>query len=394
MSIDLGLFVDHTAWLAPRLQDPTRLGVMTWLGRRLEPDARERFAAHFPLSHDTQRDGERALCSLLARPLVVNTSRLRPSDDINRAVDWSATYSNAILGVRPPQPFLCRTRHPVPDRSTLGALVSLARSWERMLGLAERSNVTGRDYRHRRAALRAAAAPQLVRGLAPTPFGTRHAARLRRLDAEAAAQVAQIESAIAFWNRVFGSSEVADQVAFNTVGRLLDESDARNIDTLMEATVALSVARAALTAERPDWPTLFPWQLVAVDEPKGMYPIIRLQSGDLVCEIAKGTPLGGVVEGRRNKIADQLSPWADEVLPATGTARSSGRQPDLVVSFWFDGDPSRVVFALGDAKRNATGDGEGYIRVIGKDDQLIALFHCSIAKDKAKRPSGEARQPR
>jgi lipoprotein-anchoring transpeptidase ErfK/SrfK len=34
---------------------------------------------------------------------------------------------------------------------------------------------------------------------------------------------------------------------------------------------------------------------------------------------------------------------------------------------------------------------EKVIRVIGKDRQLIALFHCSIAKDKEKRPSGEAR---
>lgn len=34
---------------------------------------------------------------------------------------------------------------------------------------------------------------------------------------------------------------------------------------------------------------------------------------------------------------------------------------------------------------------EKIIRVIGRDNQLIAMFHCSIAKDKAKRPSGEAR---
>lgn len=33
---------------------------------------------------------------------------------------------------------------------------------------------------------------------------------------------------------------------------------------------------------------------------------------------------------------------------------------------------------------------EKVIRVVGKDDTLIALFHCSIAKDKEKRPSGEA----
>jgi lipoprotein-anchoring transpeptidase ErfK/SrfK len=34
---------------------------------------------------------------------------------------------------------------------------------------------------------------------------------------------------------------------------------------------------------------------------------------------------------------------------------------------------------------------EKVIRVIGRDSKLIALFHCSIAKDKEKRPSGESR---
>ncbi len=34
---------------------------------------------------------------------------------------------------------------------------------------------------------------------------------------------------------------------------------------------------------------------------------------------------------------------------------------------------------------------EKTIRVIGRDNKLVALFHCSIAKDKSKRPKGEAR---
>lgn len=222
--------------------------------------------------------------------------------------------------------------------------------------------MAGRDYGARRATLRRAIAPQLTRGLSPVPFGTRHSIRLRRLDERAAEDVGAIEDALGFWTRAFGISNAADSDALAQVGRLLDDADAQNIDTMMEATVALSIARAAVEAPRPDWPTVFPWTVLSVDDPRAMYPVIRLRSGDLICEIAKGTPRGGLIGGEREKIPDLLSPWADEALPQTGKSRSSGRQPDLVISFWFEGNPSNVVFALGDAKRNATGDGEGYLR--------------------------------
>lgn len=360
MSLDLQLFVEQAGWLAPRLDDPSRLGVMTWLGRRLAPDARRRFLRHFPLAHAAQERGEAGLCALLSRSIVVHPSKLVRSDDIGRTIDWAETYTRARGGLRPPQPFLARVRHPIPDRATLGALVTLGRSWKRLLALAEGDALGGRDYAARRSALGRALAPQLLRGVVTGAFGSRHAARLRRLDAEAAADVAAIEEALVFWRRAFGEHDVE---ALGTVGRALDDADARNIDTLMEATVALSIARAGVEAPRADWPTLFPWRVDSVDDPKGMYPAIVLRSGDLLCEISKGTPPeNGRVGQARGKVPDLLSPWADEALPATGRARSSGRQPDVVVSFWFEGAPDRTVFALGDAKRNATGDGEGYIR--------------------------------
>ncbi|HEY6722855.1 MAG TPA: hypothetical protein VI197_02455 [Polyangiaceae bacterium] len=362
MSLELQLFVEQAGWLAPRLQDPTRIGVINWLGRRLERVARQRFITHFPLSHAVQRRGETAVCALLQRSIVVHATKVLRVSEVTRAVDWPATYACAHLAGRPPQPLLVRKRDAVPDRASLGALVSLGRSWTRLLELAADHPELGFEYLRRRTALRAAMPPQLIRGLAPAPYGSRHASRLRRLDDEAAFHVASIEQALGFWRRSFGASATDDSAALSMLARLLDEADAKNIDTLLEATVALSIARAAVNADRADWPTLFPWTVLAVDEPRSMYPVIRLRSADLVCEIAKGTPRAPSLGDERAPIADLLSPWADEVLPSTGRARSTGRQPDLVVSFHLEGDPSRVVFALGDAKRNATGDGESYIR--------------------------------
>lgn len=104
MSIELQLFVEQAGWLAPRLEDPTRLGVMTWLGRRLEPEARRRFAEHFPLSHPAQKRGEAGLCSLLSRSLVVHPTRLMRSDDVTRQIDWTETYARSTTVMRPPQP--------------------------------------------------------------------------------------------------------------------------------------------------------------------------------------------------------------------------------------------------------------------------------------------------
>lgn len=42
--------------------------------------------------------------------------------------------------------------------------------------------------------------------------------------------------------------------------------------------------------------------------------------------------------------------------------KAGGRQPDIVLAFWFEDDPHHnVVFALADAKRNATDDGKSYL---------------------------------
>lgn len=361
MSLDIDLFVEQAKWIAPKLTDPTRLGIATWLGRRLEPAARRRFLRAFPLAHPTQRAAEGAVCALLRRAIVVHASRLVSTDDVGRTVDWVSTYSRSAGLTRPPLPMLARVTYPVPDRASLGGLVTLAHTWRALLELGAEPSVYQDDFAQRGAALRAAVPPQIARGIAPVAFDARHAARLRRLDQVAADQVAAIEAAQGFWNRAFSSE--SDAGSLGAMGRLLDDADAANIDTMMEATVALSIARAATTAERPDWPTLFPWTLESVEDPSAMYPIVRLRSGDLICEVAKGTPTLPDAAGARHKIKDLLSPWADEALPRTGKARSSGRQPDVVVTFWFDGRPDKAVFALGDAKRNATGDGEGYIRM-------------------------------
>lgn len=379
MSVDLQLFVEQAAWLAPQLADSSRVGVLTWLGRRLDDDARKRFMRHFPLSHDLQRQAERAVCALLGRALTAEATRIVPVEDVTRHVDWPLTYARSTLGARTPRPMLARVTHHVPDRFCLGALATLARSWCSLLELADGEGEHSTEYRARIVALHRLMGSRIVRSLPPQSFGPRHVARLRRLDAEAAGHVRSIQDALSFWNRSFGS-HADDRTALERIGLALNEADVTNIDTLLEATTAISIARAAVEAESADLPQGIPWRLRSLESASGKYPVITLESGELVCEIAKGTPRGGSVGGVRSKVADLLSPWADETLPPRpdGRSRSNGRQPDIVVSFWRARDPSRVVIALADAKRNATGDGESYLRASLEvaATYLMSFGHC------------------
>jgi hypothetical protein len=363
LSLDTDLFVQQASWLAPQLDDPSRLGVLTWIARRLEPEARRTLLAAFPLHHPEQRRAEVALCSLLRRSIVSHPVRLKPTVDVVRSVDWAETYVRARIGGQPPEPYLSRIRTPMPDRATLGALVTLARSWERLLELAAGDSPATSALRERRRSLQLARAT-LDRALPRTSFGQRHAERLRRLDETAAQQVAAITAALAFWRRAFGAEKEEDSAALRSLAEGLDDATVTNVDTLLEVTTAISIARAAVQSTRPDWPTKEPWTIASIEERGSMAPRMRLRSGRLICEISKGTPASAPDGlGRRTKIADLLGPWADEALPAIGgRSRSSGRQPDIVLTFWSVDAPERSVFVLADAKRNATGTGESYIR--------------------------------
>jgi hypothetical protein len=92
------------------------------------------------------------------------------------------------------------------------------------------------------------------------------------------------------------------------------------------------------------------------------YPVIRLKSGELLCEIAKGTPRELAPDGSKRRITDLLIDWANDALATTGRSRSTGQQPDVVLTFWLASWPAHIEFVLADAKRSAEGDGEEYLR--------------------------------
>lgn len=129
---DIELFVQQALWAAPRLPDPSRLGVLSWTTQFLRPEDGELLADRLRLHHPVQIAAEEALGRLLERVSLTDHSRAylrgcRPG----RAVDWPATLvaSHPII----PHVYLSRTTARPVDGETRCALATLARTWASFL---------------------------------------------------------------------------------------------------------------------------------------------------------------------------------------------------------------------------------------------------------------------
>ncbi len=342
---DLALFIEHAGWLA-RAQGLTRLGLIAWLRQRLTARAADRIREQLPLDHPVQRAAEAAVIGVLRRIIEHRASRSWLQDTPGRLVDWPRTYLNA-KGVAPSE-FWVREPVLLPDAVVLGALATIASTWMRLL-----DDEVSPDRRRRYEALAAAieGLPPLLRRASAYTQGVER--RLQRADPAAAAK---LRVSLDFWTSFFGDDDarILAQLASN-----LQRSDleSENVDTLLELTAALSIARAALSAPAADLPPTGPWRFRAADLLSGRdrsYSDFVLQSGNLVVRIAKGVPRPPT---GKPVAADTLN----DILKAMGY-HARGNQPDIVITFWHQARPSRFLTALGDAKRNASGSGEDYLR--------------------------------
>src|SRR5689334_20565336 len=93
----------------------------------LSEGAGRRIARLLALDHPVQQRAEAAVVGLLERRLAKSSCQLRPSEVIGRNVDWSHTLDRAA-GMTPTVYFERRIVS-VPDRSCMGALAALGRTW-------------------------------------------------------------------------------------------------------------------------------------------------------------------------------------------------------------------------------------------------------------------------
>lgn len=349
---ELQLFAEQAAWIAPRLPDPTRRGLICWLGTHLSQGAGQRIARLLPLDHAVHLRAEEAIVELLERRVLKTHRQLLANDAIARDVDWPVTLERAA-GMTPTVYF---ERRPIqiPDRPCVGALAALARSWLAMLELGE-----GEHHRRREERLR-----RTLRRVGPVTgapgFSHRVGRSLSQLDAAAAERVNHIRAALRFWSERFDAS---DAVSLVRIGQKLRSDSINNPDNLLEVSATLSICRAACQLTESCVPNQI-WEVHSRIGHGRTETVIK--AGPLRCTIYKGKP------SPRPEQEDRLNPS----LRLMGLMVRGG-QPDINLRFERD-RCAGAVYLLGDAKRNWTGDGVNYLRTAVEAAAAYSLSYSHL----------------
>lgn len=345
---DIDLFVEQVGWLGDRVSAPSRLTVMSWLGRMLRPEVRARLSGLFRADHPAQIQAEAAILRLLCRSWQKRAPRYVLLDVPEREVDWPRTHLEELTV--PPSRYWARAPAQLLDAEMLGALASLGGTLLE-LGSLGAADEAGARRAAREELRRAIARVNREVGNRRVPYTPRHEQRLLRADEDARRAALAIRAGLAFWRARFGGE--GDRAKLRDMGEQIHEADlkhrARTLYSLLELSSAISIARAALeTREAVDLPAGERWTLEDIDDQDSRnVPRIRLRAGALRCCISKEPPHG-----------DTLVP----LLQDMGLA-ARGNQPDIVMTF-SRLDPSgqeRSLVVLADAKRNADSDGRGYL---------------------------------
>ncbi len=347
---DVTWFVDQAAWLAPSLTVPTWGGFLGWMAQWLTPESTRRLRGLLPLDRPEQRDAETTLIAVLRSELLNRRSDCWEVHEFaERNVDWAVTYATAET--RPILQYRARVLVEAVDQDTRAALLSLAQGWEAtLLAFGHRP-----EHADRAARLTDAVRAAGLRDSRGAAYLMRHERRLVVLGGVARQAAAAIRAALGIWGvrlDAKGNGLRQDLIALSTAFI----ADPRNVNDLLEVSVRIAIARAACNAAADDLPDGVPWQMARrVDCSHSGKPRLLLQSGDMMCEISKGRP-----RLRRQGIEYDAVDRLISAGKALGLA-PTGNQPDLVFAFWRIENPDRRIFALGDAKRNASGDGLNYV---------------------------------
>lgn len=333
---DIDLFVDLSCWVAPHLPDPGLWGLLSWLGAWLRPEALRSIRQLLPLDAPAHIAAEHLLAAYLRGAKGVARQASFDSDVVERSIDWPGTYSRSAT--RPPFPYLVREERLDPwlDR----ALHSLAQQWGALLCVY--------DFGERGNALLVASGNRVP----ATPWSPAHTSRLRQGGRESRVLADAIAAALGFWRLPSRPEEVGGRIR-ELARRFAATAD--NVNDLLEVSVRLAVARAALEASASDYaqPDV-PWHLRSLVPRADRKPVIELGAGNLRCRITKGRPQT-LERGRWRDCPDMLVGAGEHV-----GLKPTGNQPDVVLTFWLDGG-SDVATVLGDAKRNVTGTGASYL---------------------------------
>lgn len=357
---DRQLFVSQVGWLARNMEDAGLVEIVRWICTQLSED-RDREASEdtrelrrlllegLRLDAPEQETAEERLAEILGQSFQARSPQWKTTDVPGRDVDWTETYRRALTNQ--PTRFVSREIDRKPDTELMGALRYQAQQWISILETSDR-----KGHEQRADALREALKQNPVpEGRTPGPMTKPLLQRLRQ-------QGPLAKKTSDALSRVYTHQHTTPDNIVSIIDRALrqaegwwNESKASENSVwnrLLELGVLLAITQ---TADRREWKLLgFPGLA------ETFKATLRHSRMPVTLTVGKEAPGDDVFTSMREPagLADGIDPQHS--------------QPDVCLTFRHT-EKKGSISVLGDAKRNATGDGTTYFR----DGLRTATYYLS-----------------
>lgn len=293
------------------------------------------------IDHPLQRQAENLVAEFIERhAMTVQKRKIFFTIYPTRSTDWGLTSIDHMTGRVGEYRLTDKQR--IPDLKLRMGLANLLDRWISMLGLLPT------DDRHNRIRKLQLVRQKLPSQQLPWSFGlTKQLSSLDKATGDA------VSACLYHWERPAMRGRALGQYFSESLLNWEEHNQplvAQNDDNLFEWVIAMKIARSSCHSG---------WRLekthAHIDQAK--YGDILLGHKDyknLRLRISKGKPR----DGRNKPLGTDL---VASIVHRHGI-RASGFEPDIVLTFFNQNNPSNVITFLADAKNNATGDGAGYLR--------------------------------
>lgn len=357
---DRQLFVSQVGWLARNMEEASLVEIVRWICSQLSEnqgqdasedtqELRRLLLEGLRLDAPEQETAEEYLAEILGQSFQARSPQWKTTDFPGRDVDWTETYRRALTNQ--PTRFVSREIDRKPDTELMGALRHQARQW---ISILETSDRKGHEQRADalREALKQNPAPE---GRSPSPMTKPLLQRLRQ-QGPLAKKTSDALSRVYTHQHTTPDNIVSiiDQAVRKAEGWWNESKASENSvwNRLLELGVLLTITQ---TADRGEWELLgFP------DLAETFKATLRHSRKPMTLTVCKEAPGPDV-------FTDMRSPAG---MDTENSAQDS--QPDVCLTFRHT-EKEDSISVLGDAKRNATGDGTKYFR----DGLRTATYYLS-----------------
>lgn len=309
-----------------------RHGLLGWVSRFLSESAQSKLRQLMFLEDPDRIEAETLLIDFLKSDPTRTISKNREASRLNRRTSWGKTFVSQLSGKA--NAYVNYTDERVPDHQLLSALFGIAYRWQQELKAFP-------DYKQRADALEHACRNARFKPLAIN-YDSNLAERLKQFtNGKRLAELIEKSQGV-LWQKF--DSERDGQLLTDLFRKDLDKKgDERNGDALLEMFALLALTRVFISL---DW--LPVKRNLIFNKDDKLEGGLNLSKDNFFLHIQKGFP-------------DDVTDRTVGALKSSVCYSATGKQPDIVLHFFSEGS-DRECYLIGDAKRNATGDGDSYRR--------------------------------